>query len=151
MLKAQGTKFEHVDVVARIDMNGKIYVDTNQRARSDILADSNKPTLISDYVLSKPPMKNSSPYPNSNMQNAHAEIGAIQQAYDRGETKGKSMTIIVQGKDVCTYCRNDIAIAAEKAGLEFVTIHAVDNKTNLPKTYIWSKGQTKIKENKSVE
>ena len=80
------------------------------------------------------------------MENAHAEIGAIQQAYDQGVTKGKSMVINVQGKDVCDYCKNDIATAAEKAGLKSVTVHAIDNRTKLPKVYVWYKDQRSIKE-----
>ena len=146
MLKAQGTKLEKIDVIARVDVNGRVYVDTNQMARADKFSDPNKLTLIAENVAAKPPLKNGSPYPNSNMENAHAEIGAIQQAYDRGVTKGKSMVINVQGKDVCDYCKNDIATAAEKAGLKSVTVHAIDNRTKLPKVYVWSKGQRSIKE-----
>ena len=149
MLKAQGTNLEKIDVIARVDVNGRVYVDTNQKARADKFSDPNKLTLIAENVAAKPPLKNGSPYPNSNMENAHAEIGAIQQAYDRGVTKGKSMVINVQGKDVCDYCKNDIATAAEKAGLKSVTVHAIDNRTKLPKVYVWSKGQRSIKEPKN--
>ena len=146
MLKAQGTNLEKIDVIARVDINGRVYIDTNQKARADKFSDPNKPTLIAENVAAKPPLKNGSPYPNSNMENAHAEIGAIQQAYDQGVTKGKSMVINVQGKDVCDYCKNDIAIAAEKAELKSVTVHAIDNRTKLPKVYVWYKGQRSIKE-----
>ena len=149
MLKAQGTKLEKIDVIARVDVNGRVYVDTNQMARADKFSDPNKLTLIAENVAAKPPLKNGSPYPNSNMENAHAEIGAIQQAYDRGVTKGKSMVINVQGKDVYDYCKNDIATAAEKAGLKSVTVHAIDNRTKLPKVYVWYKGQRSIKEPKN--
>ena len=40
-------------------------------------------------MANKKPQKNGSPYPNANMRDAHAEIGAIQQAYEKGVTKGK--------------------------------------------------------------
>ena len=40
----------------------------------------------------------------------------------------------------CDYCKNDIATAAEKAGLKSVTVHAIDNRTKLPKVYVWYKG-----------
>ena len=149
MLKAQGTNLEKIDVIARVDVNGRVYVDTNQKARADKFSDPNKRTLIAENVAAKPPLKNGSPYPNSNMENAHAEIGAIQQAYDQSVTKGKSMVINVQGKDVCDYCKNDIATAAEKAGLKSVTVHAIDNRTKLPKVYVWYKGQRSIKEPKN--
>ena len=148
MLKAQGTNLEKIDVIARVDVNGRVYVDTNQKARADKFSDPNKRTLIAENVAAKSPLKNGSPYPNSNMENAHAEIGAIQQAYDQGVTKGKSMVINVQGKDVCDYCKNDIATAAEKAGLKSVIVHAVDDKNKL-RTYTWIQGQTSIKENKN--
>ena len=42
------------------------------------------------------------------------------------------------------YCKNDIATAAEKAGLKSVTVHAIDNRTKLPKVYVWYKGQRSI-------
>ena len=35
-------------------------------------------------MANKKPQKNGSPYPNANMRDAHAEIGAIQQAYEKG-------------------------------------------------------------------
>ncbi|MCU9997596.1 hypothetical protein H0G77_00480 [[Pasteurella] aerogenes] len=82
------------------------------------------------------------------MAEAHAEIGAIQQAYEKGATKGKDMVIHVQGRDVCTYCRNDIATAAKKAGLKSVTVHAIDEKEKLH-IYTWSSGQTSLKEVKN--
>ncbi|VEH67551.1 Uncharacterised protein [Rodentibacter pneumotropicus] len=68
MLKAQGVKFENIDVIAKVDINGKIYVDTNQRARADKFADPNKPTLIAENISQKPPLPNGKPYPNSNME-----------------------------------------------------------------------------------
>ena len=58
------------------------------------------------------------------------------------------MVINVQGKDVCDYCKNDIATSAEKAGLKSVIVHAVDDKNKL-RTYTWIQGQTSIKENKN--
>lgn len=148
VLKSRGTKLENLEVSARVEIDGKVYVDTNQRARGDRFSDPNKLTLIAENVANKKPQKNGSPYPNANMRDAHAEVGAIQQAYEKGVTKGKNMVIHVQGRDVCTHCRQDIASAAEKAGLKSVTVHAVDDKNKL-KTYTWIQGQTSIKENKN--
>ena len=148
VLKSRGTKLENLEVSARVEIDGKVYVDTNQRARGDRFSDPNKLTLIAENVANKKPQKNGSPYPNANMRDAHAEIGAIQQAYEKGVTKGKNMVIHVQGRDVCTHCRQDIASAAEKAGLKSVTVHAVDDKNKL-RTYTWIQGQTSIKENKN--
>ena len=80
------------------------------------------------------------------MANAHAEIGAIQQAHNAGLAKGANLKITVSGKDVCSYCRSDIVSAAKAAGVKSVTIHAVDDVTKLPKTYIWETGMMKLKE-----
>ena len=148
VLKSRGTKLENLEVSARVEIDGKVYVDTNQRARGNRFSDPNKLTLIAQNVANKKPQKNGSPYPNANMRDAHAEIGAIQQAYEKGVTKGKNMVIHVQGRDVCTHCRQDIASAAEKAGLKSVIVHAVDDKNKL-RTYTWIQGQTSIKENKN--
>ncbi|VEH67550.1 Uncharacterised protein [Rodentibacter pneumotropicus] len=54
------------------------------------------------------------------------------------------MVIQVQGKDVCSYCRQDIALAAEKAGLKSVTVHAV-NQDGIPVIYDWKVGMSSIK------
>lgn len=144
MLNKQGVKHQNIDVIARIEIDGKTYIDTNQRARAEKYANPNKPTLIAESVASKPPMKDGSPRPNGNMAEAHAEIGAIQQAYERGVTQGKDMVIYVQGKDVCGHCRQDIALAAEKAGLKSITVHAVDKKDN-PVIYDWKPTMKSIK------
>ena len=89
---------------------------------------------------------NNLPLPNSNMANAHAEIGAIQQAYNAGKTQDANLTINVASKDVCSYCRGDIAAAAQASCAKSVTINAVDDKTGLPKTYVWEPGMKSIRE-----
>ncbi|WP_373798247.1 deaminase [Glaesserella sp.] len=143
-LKNQGTKFDELLVSVRVEIDSKVYIDTNQNARAPILADPNKPTLITENIANKAPAKNGATYPNANMAEAHAEIGAIQQAYEKGVTKGKDMVIHVQGRDVCTYCRNDIATAAKNAGLKSVTVHAV-NKDGKPVIYDWNETMSSIK------
>ncbi|TNH21026.1 hypothetical protein FHQ29_10980 [Testudinibacter sp. TR-2022] len=145
-LKASGVNLDKAEVIARVDINGQVYIDTNQKGRAANLADKNTPTLIADKIAEKPPRKDGVPYPNANMATAHAEIGAIQQAYKQGVTKDKNIVIHVQGKDVCTYCRQDIASAAEKSEARSVTIHAIDNDTKLPKVYTWERGQSSIRE-----
>ena len=72
------------------------------------------------------------------MANAHAEIGLIQQAYDAGLTQGQSMTIVVRGEAVCTFCRNstNLVAAADRAGLN--TLEVVDTQTQI--TYVWTRG-----------
>ncbi|HEJ4978887.1 TPA: hypothetical protein SL638_003478, partial [Pseudomonas aeruginosa] len=88
------------------------------------------------------------PHPNGNMADAHAEIGVIQKAFNEGKTVGSDMTMNVVGKDVCGYCRGDIAAAASKSGLKSLTIQAKDDITGLPKTYYWEVGMKSIREKK---
>jgi filamentous hemagglutinin len=80
------------------------------------------------------------------MGTAHAEIGTIQQAVNAGKTKGADMSMTVSGKDVCGFCKGDIAAAAEKAELKSLTIQATDDLTGLPKAYYWKPGMKSIKE-----
>lgn len=139
-------------VTAELEVNGQKFKDTNQTARPAEQANKDQPTLISDRVTSKEQSlvekgkTNNLPLPNSNMANAHAEIGAIQQAYNAGKTQDANLTINVAGKDVCSYCRGDIAAAAQASGAKSVTINAVDDKIGLPKTYVWEPGMKSIRE-----
>ncbi|MDH0053181.1 tRNA(Arg) A34 adenosine deaminase TadA [Pantoea sp. PA1] len=139
-------------VTAELEVNGQKFKDTNQTARPAEQANKDQPTLISDRVTSKEQSlvekgkTNNLPLPNSNMANAHAEIGAIQQAYNAGKTQDANLTINVAGKDVCSYCRGDIAAAAQASGAKSITINAVDDKTGLPKTYVWEPGMKSIRE-----
>ncbi|WP_264253416.1 VENN motif pre-toxin domain-containing protein, partial [Pantoea ananatis] len=139
-------------VTAELEVNGQKFKDTNQTARPAEQANKDQPTLISDRVTSKEQSlvekgkTNNLPLPNSNMANAHAEIGAIQQAYNAGKTQDANLTINVACKDVCSYCRGDIAAAAQASGAKSVTINAVDDKTGLPKTYVWEPGMKSIRE-----
>ncbi len=56
----------------------------------------------------------------------------------------KILQILVVNRDVCTYCRNDIATAAKKAGLKSVTVHAV-NKDGKPVIYDWNETTIKLR------
>lgn len=58
------------------------------------------------------------------------------------------MSMTVAGKDVCGFCKGDIAAAAEKAELKSLTVSAIDDKTGLPKNYYWEPGMKSIKEKK---
>ncbi|WP_181150307.1 DUF637 domain-containing protein, partial [Photorhabdus hindustanensis] len=132
-------------VTAKLEVNGKIFTDTNQTARASEQANAKQGTLIADRILAKKIAKGKE-LPNGNMATAHAEIGAIQQAYDAGVSKGADLKITVVGKDVCGYCKGDIAAAADVAGAKSVTVNAVDDITGLPKTYIWQSGMKSLRE-----
>lgn len=61
--------------------------------------------------------------------------------------KNANIILDVKGKDVCGYCKGDIAAMAEKAGINSVTIHANKDMPNAPKvTYIRKRGMTSIQE-----
>ncbi|QBK54803.1 hypothetical protein TFGB2_01662 [Neisseria gonorrhoeae] len=131
-------------VIAKGTINGKTFRDVNQSAK---IGSPDSPTLIAQRVNAKI-QADGKPRPNATVANSHAEIGVIQQAYNAGETKGASMTMTVSGKDVCGYCKGDIAAAAQASGLKSLTVNATDNVTGKNKTYYWTPGMKSIKERK---
>lgn len=64
----------NLKVVAKADVDGFEFSDTNQGARPSNLADVNKPTLINGRIQAKIDKQNKS-LPNGNMATAHAEVG----------------------------------------------------------------------------
>jgi filamentous hemagglutinin len=142
---ASGAKGVSPVVTAEGKIGDTAFTDVNQTARPIAQANPDEPTLIADRVATKIEATGK-PLPNGNMADAHAEIGVIQQAYDAGKTQGADMAMSVAGKDVCGFCKGDIAAAAEKAGLNSLTVQAIDDVTGLPKTYNWVPGMRSIKE-----
>ncbi|WP_425375982.1 cytidine deaminase-like fold-containing protein [Pseudomonas fluorescens] len=126
-------------------MGDAAFTDVNQTARPIAQANPDEPNLIADRVATKIEATGK-PLPNGNMADAHAEIEVIQQAYNAGKTQGADMAMSVAGKDVCGFCKGDIAAAAEKAGLKSLTVQAMDDVTGLPKKYNWVPGMQSIKE-----
>ncbi|EPM2754560.1 cytidine deaminase-like fold-containing protein [Yersinia enterocolitica] len=57
---------------------------------------------------------------------------------------GADINMVVRDKDVCGYCRGDIAAAANAAEVNSLTIHAVD-KYGDPVKYTWETGMKSIK------
>jgi len=112
----------NLKVVAKGNVDGAKFSDTNQGARPSNLADVNKPTLIDGRIQAKIE-KQSKSLPNGNMATAHAEVGVIQQAFEKGMTKGREMTMSVSKEPVCGFCRGDVAAMADKAGLKSLTIY----------------------------
>ncbi|MDC6108491.1 hemagglutinin repeat-containing protein [Serratia rubidaea] len=133
----------NLKVVAKGNVDGSKFTDTNQGVRPSQLADFNKPTLINDVVQAKIDKRPDKNYPNGNMGTAHAEVGVIQQAYDKGMTQGREMAMSVAGKEVCNYCLSDVRVMAEKAGLKSLTIYEESTGNVL----FWQQGMKKI-ENK---
>ncbi|QBR51433.1 hypothetical protein E2F51_16265 [Erwinia sp. QL-Z3] len=112
----------NLKVVAKGNVDGAKFTDTNQGARPSNLAYVNKPTLIDGRIQAKID-KQTKPLPNGNMATAHAEVGVIQQAFEKGMSQGRYMTMSVSKEPVCGYCRGDIAAMADKAGLKSLTIY----------------------------
>ncbi|XKY19560.1 DUF6862 domain-containing protein [Dickeya ananatis] len=135
----------NLKVVARGNVDGVEFSDTNQGARPSNLADINKPTLINDVIQVKLNKRPDKKYPNGDMSTAHAEVGVIQQAYEEGMTKGREMTMSVAGKEVCNYCLTDVRVMAERAGLKSLTIYEESTHNIL----FWQQGMKKI-ENKGA-
>jgi hypothetical protein len=131
-------------VTAKATVGGSTFNDTNQGAR--VGGDPNKPTLIADQVAAKKLKKPGKEYPNGNMADAHAEVGAIQQAFEAKATVGKDMKMTVTGQPVCPYCRSDIPKMAKAAGLKSLTIYEEVTK----QTLYWEPGK-KLKPIKPVE
>jgi filamentous hemagglutinin len=132
-------------VTAEGKIGGTTFTDFNQTARPASEANASQPTLISDRVTAKADASGKI-LPNGNMADAHVKIGVLQQAYNSGKTQGADMAMSVAGKDVCGFCKGDIAAAAEKAGSKSLTVQAIDDVTGLPKTYNWVPGMRSIKE-----
>ena len=102
--------------------DGVIFRDTNQGNRPDFhLGGKSYDTLIKNRILEKE-NKSGKPLPNKNMATAHAEVGAIQQAFEAGKTEGNSMELIVTGEPICGYCTGDIAAMANLSGLKYLLI-----------------------------
>ncbi|WP_063334518.1 cytidine deaminase-like fold-containing protein [Marinomonas sp. TW1] len=135
-------------VTAEAEVDGVKFNDTNQGSRPPELADPNKPTLIADDIQIKIDKNPDKPFPNGNMATAHAEVGAIQQAFDAGTTQGKNMTMTVEGMEVCGYCRSDLRKAADKAGLNSLTIYEAKSGKTLTWTRREDGSMGKLKETK---
>jgi len=135
-------------VTATTTIGGRTFVDYNQTAREFDQGNSGIPTLIADRVAARSE-RSGKVLPNGNMATAHAEIAVIQKVHDAGLAVGADMSISVSGKDVCGFCKGDIAAAAQAAGLNSLSVRAVDNKTGLPKTCYWTQGMRSIREKQS--
>ncbi|WP_264753997.1 hypothetical protein [Marinobacter sp. ANT_B65] len=107
-------------VTAEAWVNGSVFKDVNQTAR--VGANAGQPTLIAERIAEKS-AQSGKVLPNGNMGAAHAEVGAIQQAFDAGVTAGADMTLTVTGKAVCGFCRGDVAAMAKKAKLKSLTVY----------------------------
>jgi phosphohistidine phosphatase SixA len=130
-------------VVAKAVVNNEHYLGTNPMARSPEMRDQQKATIIADHIAAKKQMSKTASRPNGNMGDAHAELEALQKAYENNNTQGQDMTMTVLGKKVCHHCTDDTPLAAESAGLKSLTIENVDEK-GARRVYYWEPG-TRLK------
>ncbi|WP_390517434.1 hypothetical protein [Halioxenophilus aromaticivorans] len=128
-------------VTAEARVNGSAFSDVNQTAR--VGANVDQPTLIAERIVEKSAQSGKA-LPNGNMGTAHAEVGAIQQAFDAGATAGADMTLTVTGKAVCGFCRGDVAAMAKQAELKSLVVYeeATGN------TLYWQQGMKSLKKAK---
>lgn len=128
-------------VTAEALVNGASFHDVNQTARVGV--DIEQPTLIAERIAEKS-AQSGKILPNGNMGTAHAEVGAIQQAFDAGVTSGSAMKLVVKGKAVCGFCRGDVAAMANKADLKSLEVYeeATGN------TLYWQPGMKSLKKAK---
>lgn len=122
-------------VTAKGKVGNVVFTDVNQKSRPRAQANPDHLTLISDRVSAKA-LKNRKPMPNANMAEAHAEVGVIQQAYEKGMTKGQDMMMTVSGKAVCGYCKSDVVSMAKAAELKSLTVHDMEDSL----IYSWEQG-----------
>ena len=125
-------------VTAQARVNGSNFRDVNQTAR--VGGDVNTPTLIAERISVKSQISGK-PLPNGNKATAHAEVGAMQKAFEAGATKGADMTLTVNGQAVCGYCRGDVAAMAEASGLRSLTV--IEQATG--NTLYWNPGMRTLK------
>ncbi|WP_259375189.1 hemagglutinin repeat-containing protein [Roseateles chitosanitabidus] len=138
-LDRSGVNKGAIDVVAEGRIRGRVYIDTNQKARSPENADATEATGVPRNTVDARAERFG--LVNADMATAHAEIGVIQQAVKSGVAKGADMELTVSGRDICGFCRGDIPAAAEAAGLKSLTI--LEQTTGV--TWYWKPGMRNIK------
>lgn len=82
---------------------------------------------------------------NTNMSNAHAEVVAMQNAFEAGCTQGEEMVLRSKGAPMCSYCKVHVPIMAEAIGLERLEVFAPDGSS-----LVWVKGAKGFKRSKGV-
>jgi filamentous hemagglutinin len=120
---------------AQVTVGGRTFTDVNQTARPLVSADASQATLIADRAIAR----GGATAANGNMATAHAEIGAIQQAYNAGATVGQDMVMNVT-RAPCTYCAGDIPEMASRAGLRSLIIYYRNPQTLAVTVYRWTPG-----------
>jgi hypothetical protein len=121
------TPGSNVSAVLRI--GNTVITDVNQTARVGV--DATRPTAIADQLAAQA-ARNGRALPNQTLGNAHAEIGALQQAIDAGITTGQNAVLNLRGQGPCGFCDSAIPRMVQASGLNSLTINFVDLRTVRP-------------------
>lgn len=133
----QSQNWANSDNLAVSNIRIGTFIDFNQSSR--VNANPNSPTLISDLIDTMA-AKRGKVLPNGNMGTAHAEIGAIQQSFESGLSKGGHGVMNVKGLEICPHCRSVLIPAISAAGYKTFTIY--ENSTG--NVFYWEQGLKKF-------
>lgn len=114
----------------------------SQKARFDYNA-ANQDSLAADEVRLDKARRDKfggRPMTNEALKNSHGEIVVIQKLHEAGQTEGRLLYLVVNGRDVCGWCERDTPRAASAAKLKGVIIY----ETATGYTKYWYPGHNRI-------
>src|SRR5882724_2117852 len=94
--------------------DGRTFYDVNQTARSPSLSTNDKLPIFDEIRVARGK-------PNNTKADAHAEVGAMGQAYFNG-VRGGSAKLTIIGQDACTFCVSDVKRMALRLELDELTV-----------------------------
>ncbi|MEW9310490.1 cytidine deaminase-like fold-containing protein [Labrys neptuniae] len=140
---ATGKQPTHPEVTTAGIVGNTVKFSMNQKSRFDY-NDPNQDTLAANAIRTDTQRiqdAGNETSPNEKMADAHGEVALIQKFADAGQTKGRFLHMVVNGRDVCGWCMVDIARAATAAELEGLVIY----ETATGNTKYWHYGMGSIK------
>ncbi|OCC00811.1 hypothetical protein BA190_32050 [Labrys sp. WJW] len=140
---ATGKQPTHPEVTTAGIVGNTVKFSMNQKSRFDY-NDPNQDTLAANAIRTDTQRiqdAGNETSPNEKMADAHGEVALIQKFADVGQTKGRFLHMVVNGRDVCGWCMVDIARAATAAELEGLVIY----ETATGNTKYWHYGMGSIK------
>ncbi|MEW9310495.1 cytidine deaminase-like fold-containing protein [Labrys neptuniae] len=138
-----GVQQRQPDVTVAGVTDGAPVFSMSQKARFDY-NDPHQDSLAADAVRLDKERRDKfhkKPMPNEALKNSHGEIVVIHKLHEVGQTEGKFLYLVVNGRDVCGWCAHDIPRAARAAKLKGVIIY--ESATGYTK--YWHPGLNKIK------
>ncbi|PRH85502.1 hypothetical protein C5L14_21170 [Labrys okinawensis] len=120
-----GIQQRQPDVTVAGVTDGAPVFSMSQKARFDYNA-ADQDSLAADEVRLDKARRDKfggRPMTNEALKNSHGEIVVIQKLHEAGQTEGKLLYLVVNGRDVCGWCERDIPRAASAAKLKGVIIY----------------------------